>query len=370
MRSLNSRDRVLKTLEIAEPDRVPITEIDIDIPLMEAITGETFPAAVSLQTPIITDRDMERRRVDLKLKCYRKIGFDMFAIDLSTPEDWRPRTNPDGTIVDLWGRILKLDKWTKAWVPYSTIFTKPEDFEDFELPDPDAPGWTFALEHAKEEIGGEMALATFIRDPFAHAWEIFTPMKFVLWMYREPDFIKRAIQEIADFNIGVIKHVAEVGVDLIISGGDYCEAKGPMVPTAFFRDVIFPHLRRQTETSHKEGIKFIKHTDGNINPLLKDLAEIVDGLHSLDPSAGVDIGKVKEEYGKKLVLIGNVSVDNLARKSRGEVVDEVKGCIKRASPGGGHILSSSNSWAAGVKMENCLAMVETGRKSGVYPIRI
>ncbi len=68
-------------------------------------------------------------------------------------------------------------------------------------------------------------------------------------------------------------------------------------------------MKRQVETAHRFDIKFIKHTDGNVLPLLPDMAEIVDGVHSLDPSAGVDIGKVKEEYGDSLVLMGNVSVD-------------------------------------------------------------
>ncbi len=366
---MNGKERVIKALRFEEPDRVPITELDVDVPLMEAITGDSFPYAVSLQTPIITDRRLERKRVDLKLKCYRKIGFDLFPIDLSTPEGWKPRSDPEGNMIDLWGRVMKLDKSTKAWVPYSTVFTEPKDYDLFEMPDPDAPGWTFALEHAKKEIAGEKALASFIRDPFAHAWEIFTPMKFVLWMHREPEFIRKVIEDITDFNVAIIKQVNEVGVDLIISGGDYCDAKGPMVPTAFFREVIFPNLKRQVEAAHKADIKFIKHTDGNINQLIGDLSGLVDGLHSLDPSANVDIGKIKKEYGDRLVLIGNISVDNLAAKERSDIRDEVRNCLRIASPGGGHILSSSNSWAAGAKLENCLTLVETGKKYGIYPIK-
>lgn len=367
---MNRRERVLRALEIEEPDRVPISEMDIDIPLMEAITGRKFPAAHSLQTQVIADREIERERVDLKIECYRRVGFDMFTIDLSPPDDWSPTLNPDGTMVDLWGRVLRLDERSKAWVPYSTIFNTPEDFEDFPLPDPEAPGWTFAMEYADEVLGGEMALAAFIRDPFAHAWEMLTPVKFVVWMYRKPDFIKKVMESLTEFNSRVVRRIAEVGVDLIISGGDYCEERGPMVPVEFFREVIFPCLKKQVEAAHRRGIRFIKHTDGNILPLLEDLAGIVDGLHSLDPSAGVDIGEVKERYGDKLVLMGNISVDNLARKSRREISKETMQCIKSASPGGGHILSSSNSWAAGARLDNCLTMVETGRRYGVYPIKM
>ena len=167
-----------------------------------------------------------------------------------------------------------------------------------------------------------------------------------------------------------MKRMREVGVDLVISGGDYAEKNGPMVPPRFFREVVFPNLRRQVEEAHRLGVKFIKHSDGNLNPLLPDLAEIVDGLHSLDPTSGMDIGATKSKYGDKLILIGNVAVDNLCRKTTTEVVQETKDCLKQAAPGGGYILSSSNSWYVDAKLDNCLAMVETARKYGRYPIQL
>lgn len=337
---------------------------------MEAISGRKFPAATSLQTQVISDRKLEKRRNDLRIECYKKVDFDVFTVDLSAPEYWKPTINPDGTLIGLWGRVLMLDKQRMAWVPYGTIFNTPEDFENFELSDPNAPGWTFATEYTRKVVGEDITVATFIRDPFAHAWEIFTPVKFVVWMYQKPQFIKRVIEKLTKFNIEIIKCIAEARADFIISGGDYCEEKGPMVPIRFFKEVILPNLKKQVDTAHKKGLKFIKHTDGNVIPLLDDLANIIDGLHSLDPSAGVDIREVKAKYRHKLVLVGNVAVDSLAKKSKAEVIEETKNCIKNASSGGGHILSSSNSWAAGVKLENCLAMVKTGRKYGAYPINI
>lgn len=222
----------------------------------------------------------------------------------------------------------------------------------------------------KKAIGDTMALATFIRDPFANAWEMFTPQKFVMWMYHKPDFIRTVIEKLTDFNINIINRVAEAGADLIISGGDYCEGKGPMVPLRFFTEVVFPNLRMQAEAAHKQGLKLIKHSDGNMNPLLNELASIVDGLHSLDPTASMNIGEIKAKYGDKLILMGNIAVDHLANKCESEVTEETKECIRKASPGGGHILSSSNSWSAGAKLANCLAMVSAGRKYGKYPITV
>jgi len=221
---------------------------------------------------------------------------------------------------------------------------------------------------------GEKALGVFIREPFAHVWEALTPVKFVYWMHTNPSLVKDFIRRVTEFNLELIKIYGELGeVDLIVMGGDLCETKGPILRPEQFREFgIFEDMRKHVEMAHKYGIKFIKHTDGYVIPLLDDLVNVakVDGLHSLDPSAGVDIKVIKEEYGDRLILHGNISVDNLATKSREDISEETKYVIKVASPNGGHILSSSNSWYAGVKLENCYAMVETGRKYGKYPIRI
>ena len=367
---MNKKERVLKTLEIEEPDRVPIMEMDIEVPLMEGIIGKKYPVTTSLQTQVIADRELEKKRNDFRIECYKKLDFDVIAADLSAPEYWKPKIDSDGKLIDLWGRVLILDKQTKAWIPYGTLFQNPEDFDDFVFPDPNAVGWTFSSEYSGKVAGEEYALSTFIRDPFAQAWEMLTPINFVKWLYQNPQFIEKVLDKITNFNIEIIKRIAETRTDFIISGGDWCEKQGPMVPIKIFEKMIFPNLKKQVDTAHQYGLKFIKHTDGNINPLLEGISNIADGLHSLDPSAGVNIGEVKEKYGDKLVLIGNVAVDNLARNTEDEIAEETKEVIKKASPGGGHILSSSNSWASGSKLENCMVMVEIGRKFGVYPINI
>lgn len=366
---MDKRERVLKTLEMEEPDRVPITELEIEVPIMEAITGKEFSARTSLQMPVVSDPEKEKEKVAIKIETYREVGFDMFVVTLSAPEEWELIERSDGTIVGAWGRVFRLDKDRNQWVPYSTVFDSPDDFHDFEFPKPDDRGWTLGTRYAKKLIGEEMAIASFIRDPFAHAWEMFTPSIFVQWLYQDPEFIEKVIEELTEFNIEIIEKLADTGADLIVSGGDFCEEKGPLVPTKYFKQIIFPNLEKQVKAAHENGIRFVKHTDGNVNPLLDDLAEIVDGVHSLDPTAGVDIGEVKEKYGQDLALMGNVSVDNLANNTPEQIEEETKLCIKKGSPGGGHILSSSNSWAAGAKLENCLKMVKTGKKYGKYPIQ-
>lgn len=366
---MNKKDRMMTTLDHGEPDVVPITELAIDPVHIERLTQTKLLSDASIEREFsFSDRTAEQKMVAATVLAFKELGFELIPAKLSAPDGWNPKKNPDGTATDEWGRILSFDPKCKLWVPTGGSFTSPEEFERFPFPDPQAPGRTFPIVETKRRIGDEIALAGFIRDPFAYAWEMFRITDFVRWLYEKPNFIRHVIERGTDFNIEMIKQIADAQADLIVSEGDYAEKRGPLVPVKFFKDVILPNLRRQVGAAHRAGLKFIKHSDGNLNPIMDDLADMVDGVHSLDPSAGMDIGEVKSRYGDKLVLMGNVSVDNLCTKTKEEIVQETKECLRKAAPGGGFILSSSNSWYTDAKLENCLAMVDTGRKYGRYPI--
>ncbi|MCJ7838156.1 MAG: hypothetical protein MUP61_02935, partial [Burkholderiales bacterium] len=58
----------------------------------------------------------------------------------------------------------------------------------------------------------------------------------------------------------------------------------------------------------------------------------------------------------------------LTNGSKAEIGEEVRRCIRNAAPGGGYVLSSSNSIHSGVPVENFLAMIQAARDFGRYPI--
>ena len=65
--------------------------------------------------------------------------------------------------------------------------------------------------------------------------------------------------------------------------------------------------------------------------------------------------------------MGNVNcAGNLVYGDKNDVIEEVKDCIRIGSPGGGYILSSSNSIHSGVKPENYVAMIEAVKQYGSY----
>lgn len=67
-------------------------------------------------------------------------------------------------------------------------------------------------------------------------------------------------------------------------------------------------------------------------------------------------------------MIGNIDCGHLLPHGTIEEVEAaVKDCIVRAAPGGGFILSSSNSIHSSVNPQNYRAMIEAARKFGRYP---
>jgi len=162
-------------------------------------------------------------------------------------------------------------------------------------------------------------------------------------------------------------------VDGILGAEDWCFGKGPLFSPSMFRRFMAPHLKRIVDECHRRGVPFIKHLDGNTTPHLGILVDEVgiDGLHSIEPPAGMDIGWVKRRYVDRITLLGNIDCAHLLTfGTPAEVTAAVKDIIRTASPGGGHVFASSNSIHSGVRPEISLAMVDAVRTWGTYPISI
>ena len=89
------------------------------------------------------------------------------------------------------------------------------------------------------------------------------------------------------------------GIEAVAMCSDYCMNAGPFLSPELFAEFVTPFLKLQVAELRKLGFYTIKHTDGNIMPIIDQLAECApDALHSLDPQGGVDIAEVKKRYGE------------------------------------------------------------------------
>jgi uroporphyrinogen decarboxylase len=116
----------------------------------------------------------------------------------------------------------------------------------------------------------------------------------------------------------------------------------------------------------------IKHTDGNIMPLMDMILDAgFDCLDPIDPLGGMDMARMKREHGRAVALKGNVNcATTLVDGTVEDVVRDTRGVIRAAAEGGGLIVSSSNSIHSSVAPLNYLAMLSTIKAYGCYPIRL
>ena len=80
-------------------------------------------------------------------------------------------------------------------------------------------------------------------------------------------------------------------------------------------------------------------------------------LATIQPDV-MDIKEVKEKYGARVALVGNVFMDDLVSKTPADIKKQVRYLIENISINGGYILSSSNSLTDDMKPENILAIAE------------
>jgi len=161
-------------------------------------------------------------------------------------------------------------------------------------------------------------------------------------------------------------HAAGV-LDGLALCSDYCFNTGPFLSPAMFDDFITPYLAHLTAGYREQGFYVIKHTDGNIMPILDALVSTrPHALHSLDPQGGVDIAEVKRRVGKQVCLIGNVSCAMLDTGTDEQVIESARYALRHGKPGGGYIFSTSNCIYTGMDLRRYELILDIWRKEGDY----
>jgi uroporphyrinogen decarboxylase len=183
----------------------------------------------------------------------------------------------------------------------------------------------------------------------------------------DPDGVKAKAEDMAQRAIKRNKVLQENGVDCLFLCSDYCYNTGPFVSPAMFEEFIQPYLYKIIDEARKDGLYTIKHTDGNIMPILDQLVECKPhALHSIDPMAGVDIREVKRLVGDKVCLCGNVHCAALQTGTDEEVIASAEYCLTYGKPGGGYIFCTSNIPFKGMNPERYKLILDVWKRMRDY----
>jgi len=347
---MTSRDRVFRAIKHQEPDKVPKGENSIQAGIANRIIGNEYPA------------DYQHFQRDKKVR-------ELLSIDLINLGDWPVEVigkNENGIKVyrSVYGYEYLYNGISRQLVkPPLTDISRAKSY-----PVPDISKVSGGIIREFRDAT-DLFIFGQIGGPVSMLDEAFGMEEFMIFALTNTKEIRILGEKIMEFETEKAKLFLDCGADAILIADDIAFNTGVFLPPEIMKKIAYPLYKETVNMIKKHrDIPVFMHSDGNLNKVMDDIIECgFDGLHSLQPSAGMDINRIKKEYGDDLCLMGNIDIDYvMPRGTSREVEDTVKATIDTAAPGGGYILSTCNSLIDSIPVENALAMYQTADSYGVY----
>jgi len=187
---------------------------------------------------------------------------------------------------------------------------------------------------------------------------------FAYAMADDPQLVAEIHAAYADWTARVVPVLEDIGFDVIWAFDDVAFNSGPVFSPAFYRAHILP---KERAVARGFTLPLITHSDGDMTPLLPDWLTLGQAaIHPIQPDV-MDIAQVKQRYGQRVCLVGNIAMDDLVHAAPDDIFAQVRARIDTIGRGGGYIVSSSNSLTDDMKPENVLAIRAAIAASGAGP---
>jgi len=185
------------------------------------------------------------------------------------------------------------------------------------------------------------------------------------------------LDKIFEFNYlvyeGMLKEIGKY-IDLVEFNDDLGTQNSLIISPEIYRKYIKPRHKKMVEMFKKEAknAKVFLHCCGSIYDIIPDFIEIgIDVLNPIQPLANkMDTYNLKKEFGKDICFQGGIDLQHALTGSFYDIEKEVKERIKSLAPGGGYVLSSANNITSDIPIDNVFKLFEIAKRFGKYPIEI
>jgi uroporphyrinogen decarboxylase len=360
---MNGKERIITALEVREADRVPLYIHGINEGPIIGI-GRHLTEGLPEIKEIHDMTDQEK----FKLLDTLFLLHEAFEVDGFTAFELGNEEILDGPYIrDEFGVTYERNAYGLP-VPKGHPVREASDLAKYVPPTPQR-AHLLLLDLARERFKGQKALFWLMRGSFVRSWRLMGMENMMLKMFDDPGLVHAVARMILDYNLQMLDLLVEAGVDVLVIEDDVADKNFPLISPDQFLEFVNRYNAPLVKKAHEKGLKVVRHSDGNLWPLLDILlATGYDGLNPLEPQAGMDMAKVKAYCGDRICLLGNIDCIDLLPNGTPEQVEEaVRQAIAAGGRGGGLIICSSNSLHPGVNPENCIAMFEATHKWGIYP---
>jgi uroporphyrinogen-III decarboxylase len=370
---MNSKERIQAVLARKPVDRIPIGFFAIDFDTVEKILGHETYLRAKAKSQIAfwegrRDEVVQSWKEDT-IALYRKLDFidiinvGAMASAVAPSRDYVPekvRRIDSSTWEADDGRIWKYSDITADL----TLVDGPEpvySVNDFPLdaePDTADPSAYEVVDTVIDALGD----SRFILGPNGGeaGMVLLGGMAHGLMLYAlQPDLMHHVIAHATRKANLRDAYAIRPGTDGVLWGTDFAATTGPFMSPRMFRKFCLPSIQERVKTIKSRGLAVFKHACGNNWKLLDMFIQAgYDGYQSIQDSASMDMKRVKNKVGDKLVLWGGARVEELVSGTPDMVRENVRDVIHAGAPGGGYIFGTTHSVAVGTKYDNFMAMMD------------
>lgn len=359
---MNHKERFLKALSLEQTDKLPHGDQMIHDELVARITGQPLPgdegnALARWMGEAMTDENYLRHK-----KARSLLALDWVQVFPREVEVRRETTREGIRFQDVWGAVQIVNEESSQIV--ESPIRDENSIRRYEFPSVNA----FDYCNIKRWIDdGEFAVAAQLDTGFFKISQLTGFEQYMYYITENKSDMHALMEKFVAFEIKMADHLIDMGVDVIWLSDDHCFNAGPFTSPESMWEFDFQYMKQVVEHVRSRGKPCILHCCGNINRTIRYMVEIgVNGIHSLQPSAGNDIYAYKREYGKDVCLIGNVDINWLMPKGSPFDIDQkVKEMVEKLYfDRRGWILSTTNLLGMDSPLENVITLHLAAEKYG------
>lgn len=335
---MTKKERMLAALRRQPVDRIPRGELGIEGGFISAFTAD-------VKTPM--------SQLQKELYVREQLGFDYINIHEFPRKLLRYSSDGYPIYESPYGDVFK--ETPHSFQMLKAALEDIEDVESYETADLSC-ATTHLVDFYREN--SDLFLMCQINGPVGGVDWALGMEDYMCYCMTDTELVAQLAEKITAYEVGRAKKFLDHGAEAILIADDIAFNSGLLLPPRIMEQVAYPFYKKMiAEIKAYKDVPVVMHTDGYIYDALEKIVECgFDGLQSIQPSAGMDIGKVKQLVGDKLCLIGNVDLNYLLPFGTSEEVStEVKKLAEIAGPTG-FVLSTCNIITDAVPVENAKAM--------------
>lgn len=378
---MDSRERILTTLNHREPDRIPFDLGSTQVTGIHVVAYQRLRAYLGLPrvTPTLCDVIQQLALPDDDV--IERLGVDVRGLFPLNSHNWNIVNRDIGEYweyVDEWGITHHRPKpaglyYSLVRAPLSAASVTQDDVRAYRFPNTGDPARIAGLRERAQKYraqGKAVMLKGVLAGVFEMAQRVRGMENLLMDMASNETLAGALFDKMVELKLAfwemALPRLRDV-VDVVSEADDYGTQVSQLISPRMFRQQIKPRLATLFARIHQlaPDAKLFFHSCGNVRPLLPDFIEI--GVDILNPihitAAGMEPRALKRDFGKALVFWGGGvdTQDVLPHGTPQQVKDDVRRNIDALAAGGGFVFNPVHNIQADVPPENIVAMWEALR---------